>query len=135
MLVKTCGGDDDPDKREGWEQRPERDCNGDLWDDINGNYHDFHDLDTNENYYDCDYENDHDYHDYHDDDQDMEFPGRPLTLASPVLAHRIGQELLLEWEKFKEDASLNKTCEREYSRTSRSRKKLTRVEKTYSSRR
>ena len=71
------------------------------------NYHDFHDLDTNENYYDCDYENDHDYHDYHDDDQDMEFPGRLLTLASLVLAHRIGQELLLEWEKFKEDASLN----------------------------
>ena len=34
MLVKTCGGDDDPDKREGWEQRPERDCDGDLWDGI-----------------------------------------------------------------------------------------------------
>ena len=64
-------------------------------------------------------------YDYHDDDQDMEFPGRPLTLASPVLAHRIGQELLLEWEKLKEDASLNKACEREYARTSRSRKKLT----------
>ena len=89
---------------------------------IYGNYHDFHDLDTNEIYDDYDY-------DYHDDDQDMEFPGRPLTLASLVLAHRIGQELLLEWEKFKEDAPLNKTCEREYSRTSRSRKKLTRVEK------
>ena len=96
-----------------------------MWDEFNGNYHDFHDLDTNENYYDYDYKNDHDYHDYHDDYQDMEFPGRPLTLASPVLAHRIGQELLLEWEKLKEDASLNKACEREYARTSRSRKKLT----------